>query len=405
MKRMRITAAVAALLLTAVQAQALDRSLYVINGLAETLSRVNLETGAVSNNIQVLGLVPNQVFIDNTERRDAIAYVVNSISDDLQLVQLDPVTLFNTIELGEGRNPYSLAFLSDSVVAVSNLLTGTISEVNTRAGVVDTEYVVGKAPEGMTYQGGELFVCLTAFDFNTFVYGQGQVAVVNPDSDKVLTTINVGTNPQSALVDYERDLLVLCTGDFFSSFGVIYVIDPDTRIVTDSIATGGSPGHMALSPDGLVYIAAGGFVGSGEVYVFNSHTHTMIRSSANPIPVGIGSVGVATDILANGYSCGFSVDQVNRIAGGSVTLNYALGDGPGFGAVYEPYPAGDLDKSGQVSSADIIFLVNYLFKGGVPPLSLALADVNRNCRSSVSDAVTIVNYVFRNGKRLEYGCW
>ena len=392
-------------LAAAVPARALERSLYVINGLAETLSRVNVETGAVTNNIQILGLVPNQLFIDNEGRRDGIVYVLNSSSDDLQMVQLDPVTTVRTISLGADRNPYSLAFLDDSTVAVSNLLSGTLTEVNTRAGVIDTEYAVGPAPEGMVYCDGELFVCLTAFDFGTFTYGQGRVAVVSPDSDRVVATIPVGSNPQSAVLDYEREILVLCTGDFSSAFGQIYVIDPVTRTVTDSVATGGSPGQLALAPDGLVYISAGGWVGNGEVYVFDSHTHTMVRGTANPIPVGTGSAAVAADIFANGYSCDFSVDQVSRMAGGTKDRTYALGDGPGAAAVYEPRPAGDVDGSGAVTSADIIFAVNYLFKAGVAPESPVLVDVSRNCRATVSDVITMVNYVFRNGRRLEYGCW
>lgn len=393
------------LILSATPTWALERSLYVINGLSETLSRVNLETGAVTNNIQVLGLVPNQVYIDNVDRRDGIAYVVNSSSDDLQLVQLDPVALLNTISLGADRNPYSLAFLDDSVVAVSNLLANTITEVNTLSGIIDTEYVVGMAPEGMAYHNGELFVCLTAFDFNTFVYGQGQVAVVDPDSDSVVATIDVGTNPQSVLVDYQNEILVLCTGDFFSSFGMIYVIDPATHAVTDSIATGGSPGHMALAPNGMVYVAAGGWVGNGEVYQFNADNNTLVRGSGNPIPVGTGAVGMATDIFANAYSCAFSVDQVNRMVDSAVNLNYALGDGPGFGAVYEPQPAGDLDGSGTVTSGDVIQAVNFVFKSGAAPASLALVDVNRSCTSTAADVITMVNYVFKQGERLKYGCY
>lgn len=392
-------------LLLAAPSWALERSLYVINGLSETLSRVNLETGTVTNNIQALGLVPNQVYIDNEVRRDGIAYVLNSSSDDLQLVRLNPPGLLNTIQLGPDRNPYSLAFLNDSVVAVSNLVANTITEVNTKSGLIDTEYVVGSAPEGMAYHNGELFVCLTTFDFNTFTYGQGRVAVVNPDSDKVVDTIDVGTNPQVALVDYQDEILVLCTGDFFSSFGWIYVIDPVTHTVTDSIATGGSPGHMALAPNGMVYIAAGGWAGNGEVYVFNSDDHTLVHGAADPVAVGTGAVGMATDVFSNAYSCAFSVDQVNRIVGDSSNLNYGLGDGPGFAAVYEPRPAGDLDGSGTVTSADLIQCVNYVFKGGAAPASLALADVNRSCAVTASDIVMLVNYVFKGGDRPRYGCY
>jgi hypothetical protein len=186
---------------------------------------------------------------------------------------------------------------------------------------------------------------------------------------------------------------------------MIYVIDFATRTVTDSIATGGSPGHMALAPNGLVYIAAGGWAGSGEVYLFDSDNNSLVRGSGNPIAVGQGAVAVATDILGNAYACAFAVDQVNRIAGSIVTSSYALGDGPGFGAVYEPRPAGDVDGSGSVTSADIIYAVNYLFKTGPAPFTLALADVNRNCAVSVSDVITMVNYLFRSGRRLEYGCY
>jgi DNA-binding beta-propeller fold protein YncE len=392
-------------LLTAASAHALDRSLIVINGLAETLSSVNLATGVVTNNIQTLGLVPNQVFIDNAGRRDGIAYVVNSSSHDLQLVQLEPVALLNTISLGADRNPYSLAFLDDSLVVVSNLLANTLSKVNTQSGVVVNEYNVGIAPQGMVYHDDELFVCLTAFDFGNFTYGQGQVAVVDPDGDSVLATIDVGMNPQSMVLDYEDQLLVLCTGDFFSVFGTIYVIDPTTRTVTDSISSGGSPGNMTLSPNGNAYIAAGGFAGNGEVYVFDSHAHTMLRDAGNPVAVGTGALGIATDIFGNAYSCNFSVDQVSRIAGQSVDNTYALGDGPGFGAVYEPIPAGDVDESGAVTSADIIYLVNYLFKAGPGASTETLGDVNRNCQITLADAVVLVNYVFRGGPQPEYGCF
>jgi DNA-binding beta-propeller fold protein YncE len=392
-------------LLTIPSASALDRSLVVINGLAETLSSVNLETGVVSNNIQTLGLVPNQVFIDNAGRRDGIAYVVNSSSHDLQLIQLEPVALLKTISMGADRNPYSLEFLNDSLVVVSNLLANTISKVNTQTGSVVNEFAVGVAPQSMVYHQDELFVCLTAFDFVNFTYGQGHLAVVDPEVDSVITTIDVGMNPQSLVLDYEDQLLVLCTGDFFSVFGMIYVVDPSTWTVIDSVATGGSPGQIALSPNGHAYIAAGGFSGNGEVYVFDSHTHTMVRNSANPIAVGTGSLGTASDIYGNAYSCNFSVDQVSRIAGVTVDNTYALGDGPGFGAVYEPYPAGDVDESGSVTSADIIFLVNYLFKSGPGASTETLGDVNRNCQITLADAVTLVNHVFRGGPQPAYGCF
>jgi len=403
-----IRSAAAAILITATlhaPAQALDRSLYVINGLAETLSRVNLETGVVNNNIQTLGLAPNQIFIDNEQRRDSTGYVTNSTSSDLQLIDLASGATLSTIPLGAGRNPYSLAFVDDSIVAVTNLLTGTLSEVDTRNDSVQIEYPVGQAPEGLVFHDGLLCVCITAFDFGTFLYGQGQVVVVDPALNSVVDTIKVGMNPQAALIDYEGDLLVLCTGDFFSVFGQIYVIDMNTHQVTDSIATGGSPGHFALAPDGTAYIAAGGFVGQGDVYLFDTHTHTMLRDASNPVHVGLGALAVATDIAGFGYSCDFSDDRVTKLADTTVVTSYALGDGPGFAAVYEPYPPGDVNLSRTVEAADIIFLVNYIFKGAAAPQFLTLGDVNRSCTISASDVIALVNFVFKSGPRLRYGCY
>ena len=101
-------------------ASALDRTLYVINGLAETLSRVDLGTNVVTNNTQTLGLVPNQIFIDNTYRRDTVGYVIHSGSHDLWLIHLETGAVIDAISLGPDRNPYSLAFVNDSIVAVTN---------------------------------------------------------------------------------------------------------------------------------------------------------------------------------------------------------------------------------------------------------------------------------------------
>lgn len=59
---------------------------------------------------------------------------------------------------------------------------------------------------------------------------------------------------------------------------------------------------------------------------------------------------------------------------------------------------GDLDVSGQVSSSDIIYLVNYVFKGGLEPQPCA-ANANVNCDAAVasSDVIYLVNYVFKGG--------
>jgi hypothetical protein len=62
------------------------------------------------------------------------------------------------------------------------------------------------------------------------------------------------------------------------------------------------------------------------------------------------------------------------------------------------YTVADVNSSGAVTSADIIYLVNYVFKGGPCPLPCC-ANGNINCDDVVSsaDVIRLVNYVFKSG--------
>jgi hypothetical protein len=59
---------------------------------------------------------------------------------------------------------------------------------------------------------------------------------------------------------------------------------------------------------------------------------------------------------------------------------------------------GDVNGNGSLTSADVIALVNYVFKGGAEPQPCAIVgDVN--CSSSITsaDIIYMVNYVFKSG--------
>jgi hypothetical protein len=59
---------------------------------------------------------------------------------------------------------------------------------------------------------------------------------------------------------------------------------------------------------------------------------------------------------------------------------------------------GDVDVSGAIEAADIIIMVNYLFKGGPEPQPLAQAgDVNCDGITTSADIIDLVNHVFKSG--------
>jgi hypothetical protein len=59
---------------------------------------------------------------------------------------------------------------------------------------------------------------------------------------------------------------------------------------------------------------------------------------------------------------------------------------------------GDINIDGILNSADIIGLVNYIFKGGTPPLPIPLAgDVDCSAAVASSDIIYMVNHIFKGG--------
>ena len=57
-----------------------------------------------------------------------------------------------------------------------------------------------------------------------------------------------------------------------------------------------------------------------------------------------------------------------------------------------------MDTSGTITSADIIFLVNFVFKGGAAPMPCAAnADVNCSGTVTSADIIYLVGFVFKGG--------
>jgi hypothetical protein len=58
---------------------------------------------------------------------------------------------------------------------------------------------------------------------------------------------------------------------------------------------------------------------------------------------------------------------------------------------------GDANGDNVITSADIIYAVNFIFKGGPAPVPLLAADVNKDGTVNASDFIYLVNYIFKGG--------
>jgi bacillopeptidase F len=68
------------------------------------------------------------------------------------------------------------------------------------------------------------------------------------------------------------------------------------------------------------------------------------------------------------------------------------------------YMAGDANDDELVDVADVIYLINYLYKNGPVPNHLAAGDVNADCVVDVSDVIYLINYLYKGGPAPVLGC-
>lgn len=85
--------------------------------------------------------------------------------------------------------------------------------------------------------------------------------------------------------------------------------------------------------------------------------------------------------------------QSSPIGSGSST-NYKLMAGY-VGATF--VQRGDASGDGVINSADVIWLLNYLYKGGPEPIPLEAGDVNCDGVINSADVVYLLNYLYKNG--------
>lgn len=109
--------------------------------------------------------------------------------------------------------------------------------------------------------------------------------------------------------------------------------------------------------------------------------------------------GGATSSSSSSYSMGHSAGQ--SVAGSAGSSGFDVGIGFWYGATGGACPiamTGDVNNSGSITSADIIYCVNYVFKGGATPLPCtAAADVNCSGSVTSADIIYLVNFVFKGG--------
>lgn len=268
----------------------ISRSLYVSMGLDDGISRVDLRDHTVYPNIIPVDDMPNQIMI-----KGDTAYVVCSGDDDICVIDLGQEEVISRIYCISGSNPWYMVIYQDSLIYVSNFNLHSVSKISLATGALLDEIAVGMSPEGMFLLNDKLYVANTGWDDTLYIYHPGSVSVVDLTGDTVMATIPTSLNPQYLDIDPQGEVNVVCTGDWGSTFGWVYVIDPQTDTPVDSMYTGGSPGHIRVGKSGIGHLAAGGWWTEGYIYTVNTLTEEVLHGSDNPIITDPGVMEVLED--------------------------------------------------------------------------------------------------------------
>jgi hypothetical protein len=241
------------------------KGVYIVNegnfGRANaTLSYYDLETFQVYNDVftavnhRSLGDVATGMVL-----RGSRGYIVVNNSNTIEILDLSTNVSVGTINTGSGTSPRRLAFLNDSLALVTNLYDNSVGIVDLSHEIISGKVGVGANPDGIAIAAGKAFVANSGFGSGT------TVTVLNCASipPTVQTTLTVGTNPAGVRVAGSGRVYVVCTGSYGDysnpnddTPASIYVIDPVTVTVVDSLPIGGHASDIAINGvDGLGYVA------------------------------------------------------------------------------------------------------------------------------------------------------
>jgi len=296
------------------------KAIYVLNSASESISVIDLATGQVTNDVVTVGSWPNQLVYHKGK-----VYCVNSGSNNIMVFNADTWTAEAPIDLGAGNNPMNMAFFDDNVAYVAWSISNKVLQVNVSSKAVTKTIDAGVGATGIAIAMGKVYVTNTAFDGVNWTYGQGTATVVDGASGNVVTTVNVGTNPQSAAVAADGKVHVSCTGDYFSSFGQVHIIDPATDTAGDIVDVGGSPGNISISTmDNMGYLAVWG----AGLLVYNTETKAVVYGGDAPL-LGKGGSGLIADTEGNVFVSVWADDQVVKLdKDGTEVATYDVGDSP-----------------------------------------------------------------------------
>ena len=275
---------------------------YVANSSSNTVSVINLPayTLAATITLHSGSTGPDRVAIDPAGN---YAYVSNYTSDNVTVIKLSDNSIFTTIALPSGSAPEQIA-VNSSNAYVTDRGTNSVSVIALPGDTVTTPITGLSAPEGIVINSTDAYVTNR---------GGTTVSVIDLSTNTVGTPITVGTAPSRIALDpVNNNLYVTNTGS--SNVSVISL--PSDAVSTITVGT--TPDAVAVDPLGNYALVSNS--GSGTVSVIQLSPDAVVAT----ITVGTTPEGIAVNpagTFAYVANLGDNSVSVIQLSTNTVTFN------------------------------------------------------------------------------------
>ena len=287
-----LTAAVAAAAVMTAAAWPSDEGRSATPGTPIGLARLNPGTGDVMGELRVLtrtrvGTGFGSVVLDEQQ-----LWVHNDLDETASRVDLDSGLVTNTVPVGAGGGDLTLA---GGDLWVSNPGDNTVTRVDGRSGAAVATIPVGLAPQGITSADGDVWVAIHRGERG------GSVWRIDVETNEVVARIPVGARQFRAGPSW----LASGAGSLWvgvPNLSAVVRIDSRTETVTATIPIrdGGVCGRLSVDDD-AVWVASG-LCGDGALTRIDPATNQVVARITSPRwnsvftqTTGPGSVWLATD--------------------------------------------------------------------------------------------------------------
>lgn len=213
--------------------------------------------------------VENNIFerINNRKLGDVVqsmtligdkGYIVVNNSGTIEVISLETWESQGTINIPAG-SPRMIIEAAPAKAYVTSLYANSVSIIDLETQTVTGTIPVGVYPDAMVLANDKIFVANGAFGQDNLIH------IIDPGTDQVIDSVEVADGPASLNIDESGNIQVFCSGAYGDysnpdddTDGGIFVINPETNSIVESIIIEGHPTGAKLDGSGKGYYALNG---------------------------------------------------------------------------------------------------------------------------------------------------